>query len=107
MSPTEENSAERSQPPSADAIHRSSTRLNPAAIAALLAGLVGFVAFPVIPSILAIILGLWARRQIDSQPGTRGRLAAEAGMVLGWAALALLLLSGAGLIAVFAGDAGS
>jgi hypothetical protein len=107
VSPTEESSAEQSFPPPADAVHASSIRVNPVAIAALLAGVVGFVVFPVIPSILAIILGLWARRQIDSQPGSRGRLAAEAGMVLGWAALALLLLSGAGLIAVFAGDAGS
>ena len=107
MSPTEENSAEQSFPPSADAIPTSSTRVNPAALAALLAGVVGFVIFPVVPSILAIVLGLRARRQIDSQPGTRGRLAAEAGVVLGWSALALLLLSGAGLIAVFAGRAGS
>jgi hypothetical protein len=107
VSSTEENSTEQPSLPPADAIHTSSTRMNPLAIAALVAGVVGFVIFPILPSILAIVLGLWARRQIDSQPGARGRLAAEAAIVLGWAALALLLLSGAGLIAVFAGDAGS
>ena len=66
----------------------------------------GFIVYPIVPSILAIVLGLRARRQIDSQPGSRGRFAAEAGLVLGWAAIALLVLSGAGLIAVFAGVGG-
>jgi hypothetical protein len=89
-----------------EATHPPWSRWNLLAIAALVAGLVGFVLYPVVPSILAIVLGLRARRQIDSQPGSRGRLAAETGVVLGWAAIALLVLSGAGLIAVFAGIGG-
>lgn len=93
-----------SPPPGAAAT--PSNRWNPLAIAALVAGVVGFIVYPIVPSILAIVLGLRARRQIDSQPGSRGRFAAEAGLVLGWAAIALLVLSGAGLIAVFAGVGG-
>jgi hypothetical protein len=87
----------------AEATHGSPSRWNLLAIAALVAGVIGFTVYPLVPSVLAIVLGLRARRQIDSQPGSRGRLAAEAGVVLGWAAIALLVLSGAGLIAVFAG----
>jgi hypothetical protein len=74
--------------------------VNGLAVAALVLGVVGFVAFPLVPSILAIILGLRARRQIESGPA-RGRALAEAGIVLGWAAIALLVLSAAGLVAVF------
>jgi hypothetical protein len=102
----------RSDPPSAapspppGAATTTQSGWNPLAIAALVAGVVGFIVYPIVPSIIAIVLGLRARRQIDSQPGSRGRLAAEAGVVLGWAAIALLVLSGAGLIAVFAGVGG-
>jgi hypothetical protein len=96
--------AEAASPPGA--APAQSSRWNLLAIAALVAGGVGFVAYPIVPSIIAIVLGVRARRQIDSQPGSRGRLAAEAGLVLGWAAIALLVLSGAGLIAVFAGVGG-
>jgi Domain of unknown function (DUF4190) len=96
--------AEAASPPRA--APAQSSRWNLLAIAALVAGVVGFVAYPIVPSIIAIVLGVRARRQIDSQPGSRGRLAAEAGLVLGWAAIALLVLSGAGLIAVFAGVGG-
>ena len=63
-------------------------------------GVAGFVV-PLIPSVLAIVLGLRARRQIESGPPARGLVLAEAGVVLGWAAIALLVLSAAGLIAVF------
>jgi hypothetical protein len=75
--------------------------VNGLAVAALVLGVVGFVGFPLVPSVLAIILGLRARRQIESGPPARGRALAEAGIVLGWAAIALLVLSAAGLVAVF------
>lgn len=77
------------------------TGVNVLAVAALVLGVVGFVGVPLIPSVLAIILGLRARRQIESGPSERGRPLAEAGIVLGWAAIALLVLSAAGLVAVF------
>jgi hypothetical protein len=105
VSRTDPTSAARSSPPAA-ATHGPPSRWNLLSIAALVAGVVGFVVYPLVPSVLAIVLGLRARRQIDSQPGSKGRLAAEAGVVLGWAAMALLVLSGAGLIAVFAGLGG-
>lgn len=105
MSRTNPPSAAPSPSPAA-ATQGSPSRWNLLAIAALVAGVVGFTVYPLVPSVLAIVLGLRARRQIDSQPGSRGRLAAEAGVVLGWAAIALLVLSGAGLIAVFAGLGG-
>ena len=77
------------------------TGVNGLAVAALVLGVVGFVGFPLVPSVLAIILGLRARRQVESGPSARGRALAEAGIVLGWAAIALLVLSAAGLVAVF------
>ena len=56
-------------------------------------GIVGLVLIPIIPSILAIVFGNGAKREIDASGGSLGgRGLASAGVVLGWVALALWAL---------------
>ena len=68
------------------------------AVASLVLGIGGFVVFPVALSILAIILGNQAKREIRARPGLGGEGMATAGVVLGWVgvvviAVGLLLLA--------------
>jgi hypothetical protein len=74
--------------------------LDPLALGALVLGIVGFVAYPIVPSILAIVLGIRARRQPASASGPLWRAVAGVAIVLGWAGLALMLLTAVGLVAV-------
>jgi uncharacterized protein DUF4190 len=67
-------------------------RMSGYAIASLACGIAGFVVFPVAPSILAIIFGQKARREIREDPALTGDTLAFAGLVLGWVELALVLL---------------
>jgi hypothetical protein len=58
---------------------------NGSAIASLVLGIVGLTGFPVIPSILALVFGYRARREIAQAAGTQSGLGlAKAGIVLGW-----------------------
>ena len=74
------------------------------AIAALVLGLVGISMFPVIPSILAIIYGAGAKREIAASGGRlTGEGLATTGVVLGWIALGLAALGIIGFVLLVAG----
>jgi Domain of unknown function (DUF4190) len=63
------------------------------AIASLVLGILGFVAFPVAPSVLAIWLGVTARRRIQADPSLGGEAFATAGIILGVVELVLVGLA--------------
>jgi predicted acyltransferase len=70
---------------------------NGSAVASLVLGIVGLTGFPVIPSILALVFGYRARREITQAPGTQSGLGlAKAGIVLGWIGVILI-----GLVIMF------
>ncbi len=63
------------------------------AIIALVAGILGVTFFPLIGSIVAVIAGPKAKREIDESGGTLGgESLAQIGMILGWIGLALSLV---------------
>jgi len=62
------------------------------AIASLVLGIGGFVIFPLVLSILAIVFGRSAKREIAERPGLGGTGLATAGIVLGWIGVALAVL---------------
>ena len=62
------------------------------AIASMVLGIVGLVFFPLVPSILAIVLGRSAKRDIRERPGLAGEGMATAGIVLGWVGVALVVI---------------
>jgi hypothetical protein len=61
-------------------------------VASLVLGICGIVVFPLIPSVLAIVFGHSARRDIEAQPGLGGGGMATAGIVLGWIGVAVVAL---------------
>jgi uncharacterized membrane protein len=63
------------------------------AIASLVLGIGGFVIFPLVLSILAIVFGRLAKREIAERPGLGGAGLATAGIVLGWIGIALVVLA--------------
>jgi len=63
------------------------------AIASLVAGIGGLTVLPLLASIVAIVLGYMARRDIRDRPGeVTGEGVALAGIVLGWIAVGLAIL---------------
>ena len=75
---------------------------NGMAIASLILGIGGLTVVPVIGSVLALILGYMAKRDIRQRPTeTTGEGLATAGIVLGWIGVALAVLVVCGIIAVF------
>lgn len=75
---------------------------NGSAVASLVLGIVGLTGFPVIPSILALVFGYRARREIAQAAGTQSGLGlAKAGIVLGWIGVVLAVLVILLVIAVF------
>lgn len=63
------------------------------AIISLIAGILGLTLFPVIGSIIAVITGAMAKREIRESAGTiGGEGLATAGVVLGWIGIGLLVL---------------
>ncbi len=86
------------------------------AIISLIAGILGLSLFPIIGSIVAVITGQMARREIRESAGTLGGEGlATAGLVLGWVGIGLtvlgLCIGGAFFvipfcIAIFAGASG-
>ncbi len=63
------------------------------AIISLIAGILGLTLMPVLGSIIAVITGPMARREIAASGGTlSGEGLATAGMVLGWISLALTVI---------------
>ena len=72
------------------------------AIVALVAGILGVTLFPFLGSIVAVIAGPMARREIDESGGTLGgESLARIGMILGWIGLALGLCGCCIAIGVF------
>jgi hypothetical protein len=63
------------------------------AIASLVLGIVGFVAFPLVPSVLAIWLGVTAKRRMRADPTLTGEGLATAGVILGVVEIVLVVLS--------------
>ena len=72
------------------------------AIAALVCGIAGWVAFPIAPSVLAIWLGVSARRRIDRDPTLSGEGMATAGVILGVSALVVAALAITAIVLLFA-----
>ena len=67
-------------------------RTNGKAIASLVLGIVGLTGLPFVCSILAVIFGRSARREIATT-GEGGEGLATAGVVLGWIGIILVLLA--------------
>ncbi|PJK10601.1 hypothetical protein CO610_01790 [Lysobacteraceae bacterium NML95-0200] len=66
---------------------------NPMALISLICGILGWIIFPVIASLIAVITGHKARREIRAQPGRyEGDTMAVIGLLLGYANLVIALL---------------
>ena len=74
-------------------VHVSAGETSGKAIASLVLGIGGFVIFPFVLSILAIVFGRSAKREIAQRPGLGGSGLATAGIVLGWIGVALVALA--------------
>jgi asparagine N-glycosylation enzyme membrane subunit Stt3 len=73
--------------------HVSAGETSGKAIASLVLGIGGFVIFPLVLSILAIVFGRQAKREIRERPGLGGAGLATAGIVLGWVGVALIVVA--------------
>ncbi len=74
------------------------------AVISLISGLLGWTVIPVIGSIVAIITGHMARREIRDNPDIEGNGMALGGLLLGYAmvvVLAVMLLAGIGMLLLF------
>jgi hypothetical protein len=66
---------------------------NGKAIASLVLGIFGIFSFPIISSIVALVLGVQARREIAASGGWQtGDSMARAGIILGWVGIAIYSL---------------
>jgi len=74
-------------------VHVSTGETSGKAVASLVLGIGGFVIFPFVLSILAIVFGGQAKREIRERPGLGGAGMATAGIVLGWIGVALVVLA--------------
>jgi uncharacterized protein DUF4190 len=70
------------------------------AVASLVLGIAGLIILPVVCSVLAIIFGQQAKREIDADPTLTGRGMAQAGFILGIIGLAFVVVFVIILIAV-------
>jgi Domain of unknown function (DUF4190)/zinc-ribbon domain len=82
-----------SVPGSMAAVSRSASVTSGKATASLVLGIAGFLVFPVVCSILAIVLGAQAKREIAADPRLSGEGMATAGLVLGWVGLAFVAVA--------------
>ncbi len=75
---------------------------NGMAIASLILGIAGLTVVPTIGSVLALILGYMAKRDIRQRPTeSTGEGLATAGVVMGWIGVVLTVLAVCGIIAMF------
>ena len=87
-----------SSPPSQPAVLPNNTM----AMVALVAGILGLTFFPLFGSIVAVITGPMAKREIAESGGTQGGEGlATIGMILGWIGLALSLVGCCIVVASF------
>jgi Domain of unknown function (DUF4190) len=77
-------------------------RTDGGAIASLVLGILGFVVFPVVPSVLAIWLGVSAKRRMRDDPTLGGEGLATAGVILGVTEIVLVALAVGLLLALAA-----
>lgn len=63
------------------------------ALISLIAGIMGLTFFPFIGSIIAVITGPMAKREIQENPSLSGEGLATAGVILGWIGIALGVIS--------------
>lgn len=70
----------------------AAARTSGLAIASLSLGIIGFFAVPLLASIVAIVLGMQAQRDIARDPSLGGEGLARAGVILGWIGVALGVL---------------
>lgn len=99
-------------PPPRPAVYRSTAvQTSGMALASLVMGIAGWTLFPMLGSILAIVFGYAARREIRQRPGQlTGDGLAVAGLVLGWLMVGLgaaSLCLGAIALCFFSGILGS
>ena len=65
------------------------------AVISLVTGILGLTFFPLVGSIIALITGYMAKKEIDASPGMLGGTGmATAGIILGWAGVGLAVLGG-------------
>jgi uncharacterized membrane protein len=88
-------------------VHASAGETSGKAIASLVLGIGGFVIFPVVLSILAIVFGRSAKREIAERPGLGGAGLATAGIVLGWIGVALTVIAVLFVVLLVAASTGS
>jgi uncharacterized membrane protein len=88
-------------------VHASAGETSGKAIASLVLGIGGFLIFPVVLSILAIVFGRSAKREIAERPGLGGAGLATAGIVLGWIGVALTVIAVLFVVLVVAASTGS
>ena len=74
-------------------VHVSAGETSGKAIASLVLGIGGFMILPVVLSILAIVFGRSAKREIAERPGLGGGGLATAGIALGWIGVALTVVA--------------
>jgi hypothetical protein len=80
----------------------SAVPTNGMAVASLILGIAGLTVVPTIGSVLALILGYMARRDIRQRPTeTTGEGLATAGVVMGWIGVVVMVLAVCGIIALF------
>ncbi len=87
------------EPGTAPVAHTASSRVsstNGKAIASLVLGIVGLTGIPFVASIIAIVLGYSARREIRER-GQEGTSLATAGIILGWVGVVVVV---AGIVLV-------
>jgi hypothetical protein len=70
-------------------VENAAQRTSGYAIASLILGIAGFFVFPIVPSILAVVFGQKARKELRRDPTLGGEGLATGGIVLGWVGLAL------------------
>lgn len=75
---------------------------NSMALISLIAGILGFTVFPVLGSIVAIITGNMAKKEIAESAGAQsGEGLAKAGVILGWIGVVLGVLGICAVCAMF------
>ena len=63
------------------------------AVVSLIAGILGLTLFPVLGSIVAVITGPMAKKEIAASPGTvGGEGLAQAGIIMGWIGIGLTVV---------------
>ena len=77
------------------------TRTSGLAIASLVVGIAGLFVAPVLGSVIALVLGYSARRELQRDPRLEGHGYATAGIVLGWVGLVLSIVVLLVFLAVF------